>query len=254
MPGRSGVGRECAASLRRAGMPGTAYVAVDGHQANVRDPHRLPDAGLRGSRSSASTTASRSSMLSYTKVIAEDPKRQGLLYVGTENAIYVSFNDGDDWQPLQNNLPHAPVSGIVIQEHFNDLVVGHLRPRLLDPRRPGADPADDRRRSWRPASHLFELRDAYRFRPITPPIGSLLRSDGGPGPGIRRLDQLLARRSPHRPRRPSRSSTAQGRGVATLRGTNRAGVNRIHWDLRRRAERTDSPAHVPDVRRAHRRG
>ena len=84
-------------------------------------------------------------MLSYTKIIIEDPVRQGLLYVGTENAIYVSFNDGDDWQPLQNNLPAAPVSGIVIQEHFNDLVRGHVRARVLDLRRPVADSAVDAR-------------------------------------------------------------------------------------------------------------
>ena len=57
------------------------------------------------------------SMLSYAKVIYEDPLRRGMLYLGTENAIYVSFDAGDNWQPLQNDLPHAPVSGIVVQEH-----------------------------------------------------------------------------------------------------------------------------------------
>ena len=62
-------------------------------------------------------------MLSYAKVIHEDPVRRGMLYLGTENAIYVSFDAGDTWQPLQNDLPHAPVSGIVVQEHFNDLVI-----------------------------------------------------------------------------------------------------------------------------------
>ena len=35
----------------------------------------------------------------------------------------MSFDDGENWQPLQNDLPHAPVSGIVVQEHFNDLVI-----------------------------------------------------------------------------------------------------------------------------------
>ncbi len=55
--------------------------------------------------------------------IYEDPVRRGLLYLGTENAIYVSFDDGENWQPLQNDLPHAPVYGITVQEHFNDLVI-----------------------------------------------------------------------------------------------------------------------------------
>ena len=50
--------------------------------------------------------------------------RKGLLYLGTENALYVSFNDGKNWIPLQNNLPHAPVHWLTIQEHFGDLVIG----------------------------------------------------------------------------------------------------------------------------------
>jgi hypothetical protein len=148
----------------------TAYVAVDGHQVNVRDPHvfRTRDCGESFDRIVEGITPS---MLSYTKSIAEDPKRQGLLYVGTENAIYVSFNDGDDWQTLQNNLPHAPVSGIVIQEHFNDLVVGTYGRGfwILDDLAPIQQMTEEVIGS---SSHLFELRDAYRFRPITPPSSS----------------------------------------------------------------------------------
>ena len=62
-------------------------------------------------------------MLSYAHCIREDPVRRGLLYLGTENAIYVSFDDGENWQPLQTNMPHAPVYWIAVQEHFNDLVI-----------------------------------------------------------------------------------------------------------------------------------
>jgi hypothetical protein len=62
-------------------------------------------------------------MLSYAHCVREDPVRQGLLYVGTENGLYVSYDDGANWQPLQNNLPHAPVYWITVQEHFNDLVI-----------------------------------------------------------------------------------------------------------------------------------
>ena len=62
--------------------------------------------------------------LSYAHCIREDPVREGLLYLGTENMLYVSFNDGENWLPLQEGMPHAPVHWLVIQEHFNDLVVG----------------------------------------------------------------------------------------------------------------------------------
>ena len=101
---------------------GTAYLTVDFHQVNNRDPfvYRTTDYGATWK---LIVNGIPKSMLSYAKVIYEDPVRRGMLYLGTENAIYVSFDDGDTWQPLQNDLPHAPVSGIVVQEHFNDLVI-----------------------------------------------------------------------------------------------------------------------------------
>ena len=57
----------------------------------------------------------------FTRVIREDPARRGLLYAGTETGIYVSFDDGDNWQSLQLNLPVAPIHDFVIKD--NDLVV-----------------------------------------------------------------------------------------------------------------------------------
>jgi hypothetical protein len=53
--------------------------------------------------------------------VREDPKRQGLLYAGTEHGIYVSFDDGTNWQSLLLNLPDTQVPDIVVEE--NDLVI-----------------------------------------------------------------------------------------------------------------------------------
>jgi len=47
-------------------------------------------------------------MFSYAQIIREDPERKGMLYLGTENAIYFSLNDGENWMPLRNNLLPAP--------------------------------------------------------------------------------------------------------------------------------------------------
>jgi photosystem II stability/assembly factor-like uncharacterized protein len=207
---------------------GTAYVAIDGHQVNVRDPHvyRTRDYGRTWQKI---VTGIPVSMLSYTKVVAEDPVRRGLLYLGTENAIYVSFDDGDHWQPLQNDLPHAPVSGIVIQEHFNDLVISTYGRGfwIMDDLAPIQQLTPEVMAS---ASHLFTVRDAYRFRPITPPsvpyddpthgedprygasISYWLKEPAGAAPRVEILDM-------------------SGQVVRTLRGTNRAGVNRVYWDL-----------------------
>lgn len=54
--------------------------------------------------------------------VREDPVRRGLLFVGTERAVWTSFNDGDSWQPLQLNLPATSIRDLVI--HKDDVVVG----------------------------------------------------------------------------------------------------------------------------------
>jgi photosystem II stability/assembly factor-like uncharacterized protein len=53
--------------------------------------------------------------------VREDPVRKGLLFAGTENSVWVSFDDGDHWQPLQQNLPHTSMRDLWI--HDNDLIV-----------------------------------------------------------------------------------------------------------------------------------
>ena len=57
----------------------------------------------------------------FTRVLREDPKRKGLLYVGTETGMYISFNDGKDWKPFQLNLPIVPITDLTIKD--NNLIV-----------------------------------------------------------------------------------------------------------------------------------
>jgi photosystem II stability/assembly factor-like uncharacterized protein len=59
----------------------------------------------------------------FTRVIREDPNRKGLLYAGTETGVYVSFNDGGQWQPLQLNLPAVPITDLRVHKREKDLVV-----------------------------------------------------------------------------------------------------------------------------------
>ena len=56
----------------------------------------------------------------FVRVVREDPKRQGLLYAGTETGLYVSLNDGQKWEKMQLNLPVVPINDLIIQD--NDLV------------------------------------------------------------------------------------------------------------------------------------
>ncbi len=59
-----------------------------------------------------------------TRVMREDPKREGLLYAGTENGIFISFDDGKNWKSFQQNLPITPVTDIKIFR--NDLVLSTM--------------------------------------------------------------------------------------------------------------------------------
>lgn len=59
----------------------------------------------------------------FTRVVREDPNRRGLLYAGTELGIYVSFDDGNQWQSLQLNLPIVPITDIAIHKRDKDLIV-----------------------------------------------------------------------------------------------------------------------------------
>ena len=57
-------------------------------------------------------------------VIAEDAKKENIIYIGTDNGLYASFNMGKTCMVLDNNLPRVPVHDIAIQPRENELVIG----------------------------------------------------------------------------------------------------------------------------------
>ncbi len=207
----------------------TAYLAVDGHQANSRDPwiYKTTDYG-RSWR--LLTGGIPKTPLSYTHVVREDPVRRGLLYAGTEGGIYVSFDDGENWQPLQSNLPHAPVYWIVVQEQFNDLVVAtygrgfwildDISPlRELGPAVTGKD------------VHLFAPRAAYRFRGVEGFFTVAYDPSAGQNPpNGASLNYWLKTEA----KDSASFSILDGAGkvVRTFKGPAKAGINRVWWDLR----------------------
>ncbi|CCH54235.1 glycosyl hydrolase, BNR repeat-containing protein [Fibrisoma limi BUZ 3] len=97
----------------------------------------------------------------YIRVVREDPKRRGLLYAGGEKGMYVSFNDGGRWQPLQLNLPRVPIHDLAIQD--NDLIAAtHGRSFwILDDLTTLHQLTDE---VQKPAVHLFKPRPTIRFK------------------------------------------------------------------------------------------
>ncbi len=96
---------------------GTAYMAADLHFSDDFRPmiYKTADYGKTWTEITHGLPAN-----DYVHSIHSDPQRKGLLYAGTENGIYVSFDDGANWQSLQLNLPHTPVFDTAI--HGNDLI------------------------------------------------------------------------------------------------------------------------------------
>ena len=96
----------------------TAYASVDRHQLQDFAPYiyRTRDQG----RSWQPITAGLPEGV-YVHVVKEDLLRRGLLFAGTERGAFVSFDDGDHWQPLQRNLPVTSVRDFVV--YGNDLIV-----------------------------------------------------------------------------------------------------------------------------------
>jgi photosystem II stability/assembly factor-like uncharacterized protein len=96
-----------------------------------------------------------------TRVVREDPDREGLLYAGTEFGMFISFDDGARWQPFQLNLPNVPVTDIKV--HRKDLVVSTQGRAIwiLDNLTSLHQLSSQLKTS---EAHLFKPRDGYRTR------------------------------------------------------------------------------------------
>jgi photosystem II stability/assembly factor-like uncharacterized protein len=226
----------------------TAYLTVDLHQVDNRDPfvYKTTDYGKTWR---AVTNGIPRSMLSYAHVIKEDPVRRGLLYLGTENGVYVTFDDGENWQSLQTNMPRAPVYWITVQEHFNDLVIAtygrgfwimdDITPlQQLAAQMPAAD------------AHLFAPRAAYRFRDITQDASSTNDPTIGSNPPYGASINYFLKSAPAGDVTLS-IVNPQNQVVRTLTAPKAAGLNRVYWDLRddptRQVRLRTSPQYAPDI-------
>ena len=185
--------------------PARAHVAGIRYEMDDRSPYawRTDDYGASWTRIGDGIPDG-----AFVRVIREDPRREGLLYTGTEHGMFVSFDDGSSWGDLSLGLPDTPVTGLSVEAR--DLVIStHGRSfwvlddietlRQLDAEVAGAD------------VHLFRPADAFR-RAVPTVIDFRLGSAGHA-----RLDVL----------------TDDGEHVRTLIDeTVAAGTHRARWDLR----------------------
>jgi photosystem II stability/assembly factor-like uncharacterized protein len=137
---------------------GTAYAAINSFRLDDLHAHiyRTRDFGATWQEITSGISDN-----SPSNVVREDPVRKGLLYAGTENSVYVSFNDGDSWQLLQLNLPHTSMRDLAI--HGDDLIVAtHGRSFwILDDVMPLRQLSEQITKS---SAYLFAPQQAIRWR------------------------------------------------------------------------------------------
>jgi photosystem II stability/assembly factor-like uncharacterized protein len=182
-----------------------------------------------------------------TRVVREDPDREGLLYAGTEFGMFISFDNGAHWQPFQLNLPNVPVTDIKV--HHKDLIVSTQGRAIwiLD----NVSALHQLSSQMKPAEvTLFEPRDGYRTRVSPAVLGPVIEYYLPSAPEHAVVIEVLDARgnvvnsynSETPALRPGRGGNAESqldpdaapsrRAQPTPRVTKTAGLNRFAWDVR----------------------
>ncbi len=210
---------------------GTAYISVDAHLMDNRDPFIFKTTDSGGTWTLISGGIPKSG-LSYVRVVAEDPNQKGLLFAGTGNALYYSLDDGGHWTHFKEGLPPATVSWAVVQKRFHDLVVSTYGRGfyILDDISPLEQMA---REQSQVAVRLFAPRAAYRL-----PRG---------GHAFITYELKAASKDPVK----IAILGSDGKVLNELEAPGKAGLNRKAWDLSYQAPRLielrTTPAENPHV-------
>jgi photosystem II stability/assembly factor-like uncharacterized protein len=214
---------------------GVAYLAANRYQRNDRSPYvyRTSDFGKTWAKIVGGLPVD-----DFARTIREDPVRKGLLYLGTETGIYLSFDDGGNWQSLRLDLPVTPVHGIEVKD--TDLVIGthgrgfYILDNINTLRQANRETTNDN-------LHVFQPRDYMRGRDNAVTIDYWLKNDADKVT----VDILDAQGTPVRTyhgtaeqAKQQADRTAGGgeeddffRGPRVVVGTKK-GLNRMNWDMR----------------------
>jgi hypothetical protein len=161
----------------------TAYAAVDRHRLDDYKPYvyRTHDGGKNWQMIADGIPNG-----SFVNVVREDSGTKGLLYLGTERGMYISFDDGDHWQSLQKNLPITSVRDIDV--HGNDLIIAThgrafwIMDNISPLREANVTPASSRPYLFKPATAVRERPAGFTGTPMpkdeamapNPPAGAAI--------------------------------------------------------------------------------
>jgi photosystem II stability/assembly factor-like uncharacterized protein len=206
---------------------GTAYVVADFHLMENRNPFIFRTTDFGKTWTKISDGLPQGHPLAYARSFAENPNRKGMLFAGTGNGFYYSMDDGARWTKMQTGLPAAPVTWIVVQKQFHDVVVSTYGRGLyiLD----DITPLEQSTPTSNDAVRLFVPRPGFRLaRSGRAQFNYNLREASTQPVVVEVLDST-------------------GAVIRSLQGTGRAGLNRVNWDLRYEpAQRIEMRTKAPD--------
>jgi photosystem II stability/assembly factor-like uncharacterized protein len=213
---------------------GTAYAVFDGHQDDDFKPYifKTTDFGAKWSSVAGDIPDGM-----VVNALAEHPRNPQLLFAGTEFGLFYTIDGGGHWTHARGNLPRVPVDDIVIEERSNDVILGtHGRSIIILDDISALEHLDEARGR---DAHLFPIRPAtayYEARMLPVPGAGKFAA---PNPDYGALITYYLRSDPPAPKPDGKAplvtikvEDSAGRIVRELEGPDRAGVNRVAWDLR----------------------
>lgn len=208
---------------------GTVYLTVDAHEMGDFAPYVYKSTNY-GKSWTKITNGIESGPLSYCRMIKEDPINPNLLYLGTENALYFSLDQGTNWQSLMTNLPSSPMYWMDIPTHFNDLVVGTYGRGIwiLDDLTPLQQFTTEVEES---VVHLFNPKDAYRLQSVSMVMQFFKEASFGDDPP--RGTSLHYWQSEELADSVTiMIANEKGETIRTIKHKGKPGINRVWWDFR----------------------
>jgi hypothetical protein len=217
-------------------VAGTAYVVADNHRMGDYAPYVYVTHDYGASWTKIVNGLPQNQ---YVRTVRPDVRNANLLYAGTENGLWISFDGGAHWQDFRINLPAVSVRDIRVSPQFNDLVVAtHGRDVwILD----DLTAIQQLGNAERAGAMLFPPRPAYEYHYHSNDLGNYTRFSGENPPKGAIVD--FYQRVPQKSAPTLQVIDANGRVIRTVKGThkvkgkeepyvsNKAGINRYVWDF-----------------------
>lgn len=209
---------------------GKAYITVDFHMTGDFEPYVYKTSNF-GRSWTKITKGIAEGKLSYARCVREDPVKKGLIYLGTENALYFSMDDGMNWQPLKSNMPATPMYWIDIPEHYNDMVIATYGRGIwiLDDITPLQQLTTDITTA---DAHLFSPKSAYRFQSVTSTMQLFPEASSGQNPSYGASLHYWMKEVSDTVKVNIHITNNQGDTIRTLKQKPKSGINRVIWDFK----------------------